>query len=276
MRHKVIVACACVLFAALPCLAQQPAAFPFFSIYDDFNQRWLDPQKWAFGVDGCWGSCLESVREIDHGKLRLAIRSIGLRDSAFLNSGARYSQALLPFPASVSATITSIRAEIVVREFGGVPCPLNSDDATHTEVRLGGKFFNTGSGQPQDDVTAELIVWIDTTNPRSMSVGLWWGGPSGVGGTWTPVANYPFGTPLVGTLKWDKTAHQFVASAKIKGDPSPATMAAASYWGDGVSDDRQPTDQTKTLDALVCAMNCTGTLSVSHVEALFDDVIINR
>jgi hypothetical protein len=268
MRHKLVLACAGALFAALPCLAQPLTGLSFSPIYDAFNHPWLDPARWEAGMNHCWSNNLECVREIEHGKLRLATRNTGSMGS---DTGPQYSESYLPFPMSVAGGITSIRADITVRDFGGVPCPANADDSTHTEVKIGGNFFNAGAGDPADDVTGLLIVWVDTTTTPTMSLGVWWGfGPQG---SWTPIVDYPLGTPLVAVLQWDQPNHQFVATVKVKGEPGPGTRVTSPY---GVSDETPAANPWKALIAATCAMNCTSVLSLSHVDALFDNVIINR
>ena len=229
-------------------------------------------------MDGREGDCgtstLECVREIQHGQLRLATRNVGFRES---DSGAWYSESVLPFVADVSATITAIRADVTVREFDGVPCAANTDDATHAQVMIGGNFFNSGEGTSPDDVSAQLIIWVDATNTPRMDVGIWWGWPGhNYEGYWTHVAYFPLGTPLAAALAWDKANHQFFATVKIKGEPGPGTQAAASYGALGVSDLYPAADPTKNLYATTVAMNCTNNLSISHVDALFDNVSIRR
>jgi hypothetical protein len=61
---------------------------------------------------------------------------------------------------------------------------------------------------------------------------------------------------------------------KVKGAPGPGTRATASYGALGVSDLNPPADPTKNLYATTAAMNCTSNLSVSHVDALFDNVMV--
>ncbi len=188
MRHKLVLACAGALFAALPCLAQPGTGLSFSPIYDDFNHPWLDPARWEAGMNQCWSNNLECVREIEHGKLRLAIRNTGSMGS---DSGPQYSESYLPFPMSVADRITRIRADITVRDFGGIPCPANADDSTHTEVKIGGNFFNAGAGDPADDVTGLLIVWVDTTTSPTMNLGVC--GASGRRAPGRPSSTIPWG-----------------------------------------------------------------------------------
>jgi hypothetical protein len=147
MRRGTIAAL--VLIVAVPCLAHSQTPSPArVGVYDDFQNRFIDPAKWTAGRWICGTSTLECVREIQHGQLRLAVRNLGFTDS---DSGAWYSESVLPFHADVSPAITAIRADITVREFDGAPCPANTDDATHAQVMIGGNFFNSGGGTSTDE-----------------------------------------------------------------------------------------------------------------------------
>jgi hypothetical protein len=247
------------------------------AIYDDFSQRWLDPDRWDMltGWISCWSHNLECVREIQNGKLRLASRTIGERGS---DDGNFYSSAELLFNHDLTAVLTSIQADVTVREFGGVPCPANTSDVAHTQVEIGGNFFNSGTGNPDDDVLGWLIIWVDATNPKLMQVGNYWGWGAGHGwqGYWTFVASYRVNTPLVASFTWDRSNHQFVAKVWPKGDPGSVAQVASSYGDYGVSDAYRPSDPTKKFVAATAAMNCTSVLSDSHVDVLFDNVIVDQ
>jgi hypothetical protein len=121
----------------------------------------------------------------------------------------------------------------------------------------------------------QLIVWVDTIDTLTCDVT---GGDAGRNyeGYWTHVAYFPLGTPLVAALVWDKANDQFVATVKVKGAPGPGTQAIASYGSLGVSDSNPAADPTKNLYASTTAMNCTSNLSVSRVDALFDNVMIRQ
>lgn len=231
--------------------------------YDTFKEKWLDPTKWL--AVGPWGTgTLEIVREIQNGRLRLEARNVGAGDS---DSGDQWSQSGLYFvdPNSVQ----SITADVVVRSFSGLGCSTNADyPNTDTEVRIGGTFFNTGTGDAADDVWGYLILWIDTTNPESMSVGNWNSKTE-----WTEVDSYPVKTPLTLTFAWDKANHQFVATVEVKGEPGSRKVVTAPY---SVSDAAQPVSPMKSLDAGVETSNCTSAKTFGQVEAFYDNVRINQ
>lgn len=131
---------------------QQRAAFANY--YDTFNQKWLDPAKWLATGPFCWGG-LECVREIQNGQLRLAVRNFGATDS---DSGLPVSESEVDF-VNPNA-INSITADVALSSFSGVGCSTNNNDKdwTHMELAIGGYFFNTGTGDPADDVLAMLNI----------------------------------------------------------------------------------------------------------------------
>jgi len=239
---------------------KQPS-LPGTIYYDTFNEKWLDPAKWLATGPWCWGA-LECVREIQNGQLRLAARNFGATDS---DSGAQYSDSEVDF-VNPNA-INSITADVTVRSFSGTGCSANNTDMTHTGVLIGGYFFNTGSGDPTDDFRAFLILWVDTTDPKTMNVGNWNGQ-----GDWTEVGSYPIGTPLTATFAWDKANHQFIAVVAVKGQPGRGTTVAAPYF---VSDTTPPASPRKTLDASAASLNCTSAKTFAQVEAFYDNVAIN-
>ena len=268
-RHSLV---GCLLIVAVPCVAHAQVASA--AIYDDFQHRLIDPAKWSAGRYICGTGTLECVREVQNGQLRLAVRNVGFTDS---DSGAWYSESVLPFRSDVSAAVTAIRSDITVREFNGVPCSANTDDTTHAQVMMGGNCVNSGDGTSADDVLGQLIILVDTTYTPRMDVGIWWGWPGrNYEGYWTHIAYFRLGTPLVAALVWDKANHQFVGTVKVKGAPGPDAQATASYGAIGVLDLSPAADPTKNLYATTAAMNCTSNLSVSHVDALFDNVLIRR
>jgi hypothetical protein len=233
-------------------------------VYDRFDGKWLDAEKWQSTNPQCWG-VLECVREIQNGKLRLAVRNTGRTDT---DSGVQWSESEVYFidPNAV----TSIQADVTLRSFSGIGCATNNTDLTHTQVMIGGNFFNSGSGNPNDDVTAWLITWVDISNPQIMLLSVWWG--YGDQGWDYGFASYPFGTPLTVALKWDKTNHQFLGSAKVKGDPGPGAAIAVPY---SVADTTPPVNAMKNLNAEAHTLNCTSGKTAGQVEATYDNVITN-
>ena len=162
--------------------------------------------------------------------------------------------------------ISSITVDVTLRSFSGVGCSTNDTDRTHTAVSIGGNFFNTGTGDPADDLLALLILWVDTTDPKTMTV-LNWNYQS-----YNVVDTYPIGTPLTATFAWDKENHQFIAVVKVKGDPGPGKRVVTSYFS---SDSMPPASPYKNIGAQAFSLNCTTAKTFAQVEAFYDSVMIN-
>lgn len=108
-------------------------------LYDDFNGKFIDPDKWV-GQDFVVGQLAlrEQIREIKGNALRLASRlySEDFRRSA--GSRVRFTN---------PAVVNTIEAELRVTEVEVAGCP--APDAPSTvRATVQGFFFNDGSGSP--------------------------------------------------------------------------------------------------------------------------------
>jgi hypothetical protein len=237
------------------------------TLYDDFNGKWLDPAKWLPATPQCWGNVLECVREIRNNKLRLEARNFGARDS---DSGIQWNESEVYF--TTPTLVRSITADVTA-SFSGTGCSTNSTDYTHAQVQIYGTFFNTGSGNPSDDISASLIIWIDSTNPTTQQLSVYWGYVWPGAATDTPLTTYPVGKELTAILNWDKDNHQFIATTQVKGEPETAERVVIPY---PFPDTTPPANPVKSLQAAQHTLNCTNAPTYGQVEATFDNVIINR
>src|SRR5215469_16563756 len=137
---------ALLIFATLPCAAQT------LTPYDNFDHKFINPSRWvyAFCSPGD-GPELECVREIRDEQLHLAHRAFGLTNS---NTGQNNGAAGVGF--ANSETIKTIKTDLVVRSVLEVPCAANGSFGS--SAGIWGTFFNTGSGNPNDDAGAQLGV----------------------------------------------------------------------------------------------------------------------
>ena len=250
---------------ALVCLIVFSAAIgQAQQVYDRFDTKWIDFGKWQLGSPNC-DTALECVREIQNGKLRMAVRNFGSTDS---DSDVQWAGPILYFKNPNA--ITSIRADITVRSFSGTSC-LTNDTAANGQAQIGGTYFNAGNPSDHaDDVFAILYTYVDTANPTTIFVSGYWGYQSQ--SDWKPIAQYPIGTALTGTFKWDKAHHQFIARVKIKGQLGKGTELAMPY---PMSDQVPPTYSDKRLVAVALSPNCTSGQTSAQTEATFDNVVIN-
>jgi hypothetical protein len=237
--------------------------------YDRFDGKWLDPTKWVTFGPGCsLGFTMECVREIQNGRLRLAVRNFGATDS---NWGSQFGESDLYFVSP--NTINSITTDVTVSQFSGVACPANADQPTRTIVKVTGSYFNNGTGMINDDVEDDVFFWIDPSNPRSMMVANWMTG-SGQGVN-TLIGYYPLGTPLTVTNTWDQANHRFISVVRVKGDSGPGKRVVVPYSSLYTSDTMLPYYPYKQFTTMVFSQNCTSVRTFAQVEAFYDNVMIN-
>ena len=259
-----IVTCWLLLFACFSTVAHGQS-LPSLVRYDNFNQRFLDPNKWATSSPCFTWTVLDCVREIQNGQLRLAVRGYGATDS---NQGGQYGESELHFIHP--ATIKSIATQLVVRRVGGSVCPDNpSQTGGHAIVM--GTFFNSGSGDPNDDVQALLFFNNSPPNdPPGVVIAvalLHWQGQF-FGGLELGTVN--FGQRITVKLAWDQRNHQFVASWTDVAT-GIVTAGALPY---SMPDTLPASASDKLLGVRVFTPNCTGKQLFSDLEATFDNVMV--
>jgi hypothetical protein len=253
---------AVLFFATLFCAAQTLTT----TLYDDFNQSFVNPSKWStnsacFTTNGLEQEC---VREIQNGQLRLAHRNFGNRDT---DQGFQFGSANVNF--AHPARIKSITTEMTVIRSAESPCPANPDfgAAAHIDAT----FFNTGSGNPNDDVGGHLAFGHTVSSPAGQ---IFVFGQISQGNnyfSYTPLGNVPIGTPVISTLTWDQPNHQFVVSwtnlvTNVK------TEATMPY---NFADTTPATNASKNLAVNTFPANCTAKAAWVYMEATFDNVYIN-
>jgi hypothetical protein len=249
-----------MLAVSTDCVAQNNPSDAVDRVYDNFNEKWIDPTRWLTGPPDCWGLTLECVRQIRDGKLYLEVRNIGWSGG---NSDIQGAVSDLFFPAANS--ITNITADVTVRSASGTNCPLNPQQSG-AQVRIGGTFFNSGTGNPADDLSAYVIA---NHHDDVVDYGIWWGWENQ--SQWVHLTYFPMGTPVTTTMRWDQPNHQFIAILK--------TPNGLPVWGTSryaIADRTPPANPSKSLSAFTYAPNCTVQMTTSEVEANFDNVIINK
>ena len=259
-----IVTC-CLLVLACLSGGAYGQSLPPLTRYDNFNQKFLDPNKWATSSPCFTWNVLECVREIQNGQLRLAVRGFGTNDS---NQGGQYAESELHFPRP--ATIKSIATQLVVRRVGASVCPGNTAQ-TGGHAILQGTFFNSGSGDPNDDVQALLLFNNSPPDqPGVLSAGAllhWQGQFYGFG----DLGTVNIGQKINAQLAWDKRNHRFVASLT---DPASG-IVTQEFMPYDMPDTMPAAAPDKLLGARVFPQNCIGNQgSVADIEATFDNVMV--
>lgn len=249
------------------------AANPSTIVYDQFDQKWLNPSKWLptaactpFSDSSETFSVMECVRAIEEGKLRLEVKTWGDRSS---NATRQYGDSELHF-ARPNA-VRSIRTTVNVKSTHAAACLANPNTSTSQAI-FGGNFFNTGTGAPADDMVG---LFIFERNPG-------YGDPSTTVHGLALVLSSSFccgyydfgifliGQPIVAKLKWDKPNHQFIASTTTANGSIQAVMPYPT------ADTVPPAAPSKFLGARAFVPNCTDQTTTGDMEAYFDDVVVNE
>lgn len=247
-----------LIFATLPCAAQT------LKRYDKFDHKFINPSRWdyAFCFSGS-GIELECVREIRDGQLHLGHRGFGLTNS---DSGQQNGGAGVGF--ANSQTISTITTDLVVRSVLEVPCAANPSYGT--SAGIWGTFFNSGSGDPNDDVGAQFGVTRFSSDPTGQLTVRGQTFHAGVYSDFFTIGTVAIGTPITITLSWDQPNHQFVISFtnRVTKVTTRGTMPYA------FSDWTPVAGPAKTLGANGWASNCTANPTSNYVDALFGNVYV--
>lgn len=254
-------------FLCFSFLVQAQQSSLHFVLYDNFNQQFLSPNKWATSSPCFTWSVLECTREIQNGQLRLAVRGYGATNS---NQGTQYGESELHFIKP--GPIKSIAAQLVIRRASAQSCSANPE-VSHAHALLAGSFFNSGSGNPSDDVQAFLIVDRVSVNPAGeLTIGAFmqWQGQFFGGVDLGPAK---IGQNIAVQLQWDQANHQFVASWTDV-DSGIVKQAVMPY---SMPDSALAAAPDKLLGVRAFTANCVGANMLAvGMEAAFDDVVVGR
>jgi hypothetical protein len=265
MRSHTIVVL--LLSVTLACTTSKATSAQTATLYDNFNQQFLSPSKWNTS-GACFtanGQELECVREIQHGKLRLAHRSFGQNDS---DSGAQFGEVNVRF--TNAALIKGISTDLVIQDVEEVNCVANPTFFA-AAAHFDGNFFNTGNGDPTDDIGAHIVFGRSFSDPPgqiSIFSQLSRGFNFGIDFTW--LGTVSIGTPITATLTWDQSNHQFIVSW-TNHITHKKTQATLPY---NFADAATPTNAYKEIGVNTSPANCTATPTWVYMETDFDNVYI--
>ena len=250
---------ALLVLATLPCAAQN--LIP----YDDFDGKFINPSKWAYGF--CYSSAvpdLECVREIRDEKLHLAHRTFALTNS---NTDQQNGGAGVGF--ANPETIKTIKTDLLVRSVLEVPCAANATFGSSADIE--GNFFNAGSGDPSDDAGAQFGVTRFTWMPAGQLIVRGQTFHAGVYSDFFTIGTVSVGTPITLTLSWDQPNHQFVISFTNK-----VTHVTTTGTMPYTFSDTTPAAGGKDLSVNGWAANCTANPTSNYVDALFGNVYVGH
>jgi hypothetical protein len=208
---------------------------------------------------------MECVREIQAGHLRLAHRNFGQRDS---DVGFQFGGDTLTI--ANPASITNLTTDLMVRDVEEISCAANPEFGASAGVSV--TSFNTGSGNPNDDVGGHLAFGRAFTDPKGQITvfGQINQGPNFF--FYTSLGTVQMGTPVSATLAWNQSNHQFLISWTnlATGVKTEGTMPYS------LSDTTPPTTPYGALSVSTFPSNCTANQASVYMEADFDNVRIAK
>jgi hypothetical protein len=249
---------AVLLFAAVSCAAQTT------TLYDNFNQRFLNPALW-FSVCGGFSVNEECATDIQLGHLHLERALTGNTDTDTGNNGGSATAFFInPLP------IKSITADIVVRGIEELPCAANPGFGGHADIIA--RFFNAGNATQDDDVGASIFFGRSASTPKGqLTVGANFFHNNDFS-HFISLGTVSIGTPVTATVAWDQANHRFFYSWTNK--LTHVTIPAVLPYS--LSDTTPAADPEKHLDVELFPSNCTATQTWIHADALFDSVYIGQ
>jgi hypothetical protein len=210
----------CVFMVAV--LAAVPASAQLI-VYDDFQEKVLDPNKWVGrGVSDAGVATLEHGRLIKNDPLfGLRWLEIFTRSYASVASDTGRSTAYNRLLFADGSNIATIQATVLIRKIQATACGTNTL-STQPQARIGGMYFNTGVATPGDatnDVRAFIIITRPSDSTNSSNV-LDITGTVVVCNDADCTTNTPIGTVDIGTaivnlpvkvrITWDAVNNRFV------------------------------------------------------------------
>jgi hypothetical protein len=252
------------VYLASLCLLAVSMQAQNLSTYDAFNAKVINPDKWLAG-GMCFGNGYDCVREVREGQLRLATRAYGWRDS---DIGSDFSGSGLSFPFPDKINTLEIRFK--VKSFNGAGCDTNTDLA-HSQQLLFGSFFNSGSGDPSDDVFAYFAVEGNVPGTSLFVHGFMFSQNQFFNDV--DLGTLEIGEPATATLRWDRANKTFVVRV-VKTRTVPSVVEQTMPYSQ--ADDQPPTQRFKSLQVGTFTPSCTTARSFTAMESAIDNVRVNR
>ncbi len=269
MRYKVILAV--LLLLPLVSVAQQQMGS--IQLYDNFNSTWIDPTKWA-AIPTCSATpfldttaslnLVDCIRAIQGGSLRLMVKAYGHIDS---DTDRQFGPSELYF-ASPNA-INTISVTVKIHRSAPIPCPSNSTPS-FGQVLIGGNYFNTGTGDPRDDVAVLYFIERDATAAKgTIHAGAVLSSQNSFYG-YVDLGIHNLSDVLNAAVSWDQPNHHFSFRLAHSRDIRAGELSYSA------SDTTPPVAPMKLLAARAFVPNCTTQLTSADMDVLFDDVYTNQ
>ena len=274
----------CGVVAALLLVGSMVGAQEPLVLYDNFQAKTLDPDKWFGGGSTDSGMViLEIGRQMKNESL-LASKVLNLSSRAYANTGSDdgSSSSNTNIFFADGSDIKTIVVTVLVKKIQVPECTTNPY-ATDVRARIGGTFFNTGTPTPGsflNDVYAQITVGQVLNEDTGSTLRVYarvyrctnaeCSTTAGIG------ERQDLGTAKVGKkvklrLTWDPDNNQFIFQ-KGKGEESFVTYGFSDANPPGASNGGM-----KRLQIQEFLPNCTSDpRPVGYIEAVFDNVMVNE
>ncbi len=267
MRQTLILA---LLMFTVICTVQSQGQI---QLYDNFNQVWIDPTKWA-AVPTCSATpyldttasinLVDCIRAIQDNQLRLMVKAYGHVDS---DTDRQFGPSELYF-ANPNA-ISTISVTVKIAHSAPVACSSNATDS-FGQILIGGNFFNIGTGDPKDDVSVIILIQRLATDPKGVVDALAILYSQNTFLNYVDFGKHNLTDVFNATVRWDQPNHHF--SLRL----AHARDTRSSELDYTVSDVMPPVAPMKLLAARAFVPNCTTQLVAADMDAYFDDVYTNH
>lgn len=236
--------------------------------YDHFSGSFINPAKWSVFAP-CSPNTYDCVREQRDGELRLGLRAYSSNTS---DTGVSFSASGLQFRNP--GPISTIQLKTTINSFSSAGCPANAE-AAHPQFLINGRYFNAGSGNPQDDVQAYVMIERRTDDPSLPPTTLRVGAFMSIGNTF--FNNADLGTVEAGeeatlTLRWDRANKAFVARV-VREETIPLIEEQTMSYSQ--SDSLPPSFPFKSIQVGTFTPNCTANVAFAAMKARIDEVAVN-
>ena len=254
-------------------------------LYDNFEGKTLDPEKWFGGQGTDSGMVTLEMSRLIKNETLLGSKALSLSNRSYANTDSDdgHSTASTRIHFSDGSNIKTIVATVLVKKIQVPECSTN-DYVTEVRARIGGGFFNAGTRTPgsyTDDVWAQITVGraLDSEDPAdTLQV---YGRVYRCNDANCNSPTYISTKQELGTAKlnkkvklrvtWDPDNNQFIFQ-KGKGEEFVVTY--------GANDDSEPgglNGGMKRLEIQNFLPNCTSDpRPAGYIEVSFDNVKVNE
>ena len=242
-----------------------------WQLYDTFTAKFLDPAKWEV-IPTCSATqyldttasinLLDCARMVESEELRLKVKAYGHSD---IDLDRQFGPSELYF--SNPNAIHGISLNFRIAHVEAIACPTNPTDSLG-QVLVAGTFFNTGTGDPRDDVNVLFLVQHFATDPANVAHAGAAVFSQNAGYGWLDLGAHPVGVVMNIRMMWDQSDHKFVFRLS---DPTGVQAGELTY---SIPDSMLPVVPLKLLAARAFVANCTSRRTSADIDVKFKNIFV--